>query len=204
VFPHKAVEPTLGGDRGGLHGIDHTGRQIDSVATTPKNFCRQAPIRIDVAPMANGGKWVAAFNGETICVASSPLTRSAQILLARNFDPACTIEMWHRDAVAWALRATLGPVAAVVSDGEKNPQRHATRDGVTERAFAAHFRLTAAIDAAWRRACRSTKVVLPLAEVIGWVLEKCPDVDRTYLRREFEGRFERYRPRRRRCRKAAP
>jgi hypothetical protein len=70
--------------------------------------------------------------------------------------------------------------------------------GTIEDMLGAHFRLSAAIDAAWRRALRCTEARLPLGRVVGWVLEKCPDADQAMLRKEIERRFACYRPRRRR------
>jgi hypothetical protein len=64
-----------------------------------------------------------------------------------------------------------------------------------EKAFGDHFAMQEAIEAAWRRAKRSKKPLLPLNEIIGWVLERCPTADRTYLRKEFGRRFSRWRPR---------
>jgi hypothetical protein len=78
-----------------------------------------AAISIIVTPTLSGRKWLATFEGAVLCTSSSPLVMSARILLARAFDPARTVEMWHANATAWALRGRLGPVAATLIDGEK-------------------------------------------------------------------------------------
>jgi hypothetical protein len=78
-----------------------------------------AAIRIIVTPTLSGRKWLATFDGAVLCTSSSPLVISARILLARAFDPARTVEMWHANATTWALRGRLGPVAATLIDGEK-------------------------------------------------------------------------------------
>ena len=64
-----------------------------------------------------------------------------------------------------------------------------------ERALAEHFAFGHAFEAAWRRARQSTE---PRGNPTGRVIAKCSDADRAYLRREFDRRFARYRPRRRR------
>jgi hypothetical protein len=84
-----------------------------------------APIRIDVKPTTSGRKWRAALDGKALCVSTSPLIASARILIAKGFDPARIIEMWHADSSTWALRGQLGAIAAVVLDGEGKAQRRA-------------------------------------------------------------------------------
>jgi hypothetical protein len=68
-------------------------------------------------------KWRADFNGERLCVCTSPLIKSARILIARGFDADCVIEMWRAGAKTWSLRGQLELVAATVIDGEKAPCR---------------------------------------------------------------------------------
>jgi hypothetical protein len=79
-------------------------------------------IRIIVVPTPSGRKWRATFEGAVLCTSSSPLVISARTLLAKGHDASHIVEMWHANATAWALRGSLGSVAAVILDGERNAQ----------------------------------------------------------------------------------
>jgi hypothetical protein len=122
----KNGNPAAAAAAGGAGGFDLAGRQIGPVGTPERQRLQDqrldAPIRIGVAPMARG-KWRATFNGKTLCVAAAPLVKAARILIALGHDPAHTIELWHANATAWALRGKLGVVAATVLDGERKAQR---------------------------------------------------------------------------------
>lgn len=132
---HKALGPESGGDRIEALEDRSLGQTCDLATPEPQRLQDQhliALIRVTVTPTENGRKWRAAFDGETICVASSPLVKAARTLLDKGFDPAATIEMWREGANGWALRGCIAAVAAVVLDGEKNPQRLA-RNGSPAR-----------------------------------------------------------------------
>jgi hypothetical protein len=55
--------------------------------------------------------------------------------------------------------------------------------------FERHCDMERAITSAWRRVQRSKAPQLRLAEVVGWVITKCPDADRSYVTDEIERRF---------------
>jgi hypothetical protein len=110
----KKKNPAAVATASGGGGFDLAERQIGPV-TTPECPGLQgqrldAPIRIIVVPTLSGRKWRATLDGAVLCTSSSPLVISARILLARALDPARTVEMWHANATAWALRGRLGPL----------------------------------------------------------------------------------------------
>jgi hypothetical protein len=115
-------KPRTGGDRSGPRDFDQSKRLIDSEHTLadPRLQDRHlvAPIRVIAIPMGVA-KWRATVDGETICVASSPLIAAARLLIAQGVDSSSIIELWHQHAAAWSLRGKLGPVASVVLDGEQ-------------------------------------------------------------------------------------
>jgi hypothetical protein len=128
VRPVEATKPAADCTANGPRRDDLAGRQIGPV-TTPECPGLQgqrldAPIRIDVVPMARG-KWRATFNRKTLCLAAAPMVKAARILIGQAFDPNLTLEMWHANATAWALRGRLGAVALTVLDGERAAQRRA-------------------------------------------------------------------------------
>jgi hypothetical protein len=83
-----------------------------------------AAFRITIAPMARG-KWQVTYNDKPLCIAAAPMVKAARILIEQAFDPNLTLEMWHANATAWALRGRLGAVALTVLDGERAAQRRA-------------------------------------------------------------------------------
>jgi hypothetical protein len=95
---------------------------IDPTNSEISHAPQAAPIRIVVAPTESGRKWRATVEGEVLCVAAAPLVTAARLLIARGFDPTCRVEMWHADSAAWALRGRIGPVAAVMLDGERKAE----------------------------------------------------------------------------------
>jgi hypothetical protein len=110
----------------GVRRDDQHRSKISSSNNPRRPTASIAPIRIVVAPTVNGGKWVATFDGETICTSSSPLVRTARTLLDKGFAPGTAIEMWREGADAWALRGRIGAVAATLIDGEtaKRPAKN--------------------------------------------------------------------------------
>jgi hypothetical protein len=106
------------GDRGARQRELHFGRNAAATNNLTRLAAQDAPLRVVVKPTASG-KWRASFDGKALCTAAAPLVIAARVLIAKGTNPARTIEMWHRDADAWALRGQLGAVAAVRLDGEK-------------------------------------------------------------------------------------
>lgn len=67
--------------------------------------------------------------------------------------------------------------------------------------FAAHFAMTRAIDAVWRRIARSTEPEIALGPIVDGIMAKCgfsSKAARAEVRYELQRRLSRYRPRRRR------
>ena len=103
----------------GAAGVDQLRGKINPLNNQDSSGLQvTAPIRIDVSPIARG-KWQATFGGKTLCIATAPWVKAARILIAKGYDPSCSIEMWYQHADAWALRGKLGTVAATVLDGER-------------------------------------------------------------------------------------
>jgi hypothetical protein len=122
----KHASPARCSNNGEAHGTDQFGNAVRNRNSAP-HYCLQ--VFVSLSPSRR--KWRADFNGERLCVCTSPLIKSARILIARGFDPDCVIEMWRAAAKSWSLRGRLGPVAATVIDGEKAPLR--ARNGVPVR-----------------------------------------------------------------------
>jgi hypothetical protein len=106
------------GDRGAQQRELHFGRNAAATNNLTRLAAQDAPLRLVVKPTASG-KWRASFDGKALCTAAAPLVIAARVLIAKGANPACTIEMWHRDADTWALQGQLGAVAVVRLHGER-------------------------------------------------------------------------------------
>jgi hypothetical protein len=117
VASQKRASPARCYDNGEAQGNDQLGSAVDNRNSAPHDC-----LQVFVSLSRSRRKWRADFDDKTLCVCTSPLIKSARILIAQGFDPACAIEMWRVGAETWSLRGRLGVVAATVIDGEKTPQ----------------------------------------------------------------------------------
>lgn len=114
----KRASPARCGDSDEARTTDQLGGPVSS-----QNSVSDSRLQVVVSPTASGRKWRATLDGYALCVSASPFIKSARILIAKGFDPNCTIEMWRPRTDAWSLRGKLGAVAATVIDGETASRR---------------------------------------------------------------------------------
>jgi hypothetical protein len=110
----KHASPARCSNNGEAQGNDLLGSAVDN-----RNSAPQDSLQVFVSLSPSRRKWRADFNGKTLCISTSPLIKSARILIAQGFDPDCMIETVRAGDKSRLLRGRLGVVAATVIDGEK-------------------------------------------------------------------------------------
>jgi hypothetical protein len=114
----KRASPARCSNNGEARGIDQLGSPVGN-----RNSVSHDCLQVVVSLTPSRRKWRADFNGKTLCVSTSPLIKSARILIAQGFDPDCTIETVRAHDKVLLLSGRLGIAAATVIDGEKAPRR---------------------------------------------------------------------------------
>ncbi len=85
-----------------------------------------APLQIVISPTESRRKWSARLGDPVLCRSASPFVMSARMLLHEGYPPDALVEVWRRNADAWAMRGRL--VAPAVKAGLK-----IIEDGVRRR-----------------------------------------------------------------------
>jgi hypothetical protein len=117
----------------GAVGQPHLGTSGSPDAAT--NARCIGPLRILIEPTASGTKWVARLGDRVLCIAAAPFVHSARVLLGEGYHPDKWIEMWRPNTQEWALRGRIGPIAAVLLDGETEASRAKNGSPVRETAL---------------------------------------------------------------------